>query len=165
MPFERFKSCKRIRSWLIRELTIQKDLQRGTWLLEFTQCGNLRIFLPFRFYVKSILLIWKRQHEETKLSKQQFLIHFAKKSKNDFTKNLNSRKFRKYPRCVLWISMAFNSFFHLGRPHSCWDFLHISNLYALCAFCSTNTRCPIQIGYKLKTYVPLLDTLYDFGCS
>ena len=85
--------------------------------------------------------------------------------KNDFTKNLSSSKFLKYTHCVLWISIAFNSFFHLGRPHSRLDFLHISNLYALCAFCSTNTGSPIQIGSKLKTYVPLLDTLYEFGCS
>ena len=49
------------KSWLIRGLTIQKDLQRGTWLLEFTQHQNIRIFLLIRFYVKLILLIWNRQ--------------------------------------------------------------------------------------------------------
>ena len=100
-------------------------------LIENTQCGSFKIFLPLRFYVKSVLVICKPQKRAKNchfdhLSSSEFeyilgilkrskfsaykivkmtkmtVFHSLKSAKIDFTENQSCRKIAKFSNC--WIS-------------------------------------------------------------
>ena len=102
-----------------------------------TQCGNFRIFLPIRFYVKSKLaslsvvskvaisthlqaldfdfyqfLLFVNVKNEQKIKNQRLkngIFITSKYSKVDFTENLKDRKILKFPRCAVHLFEPFTN--------------------------------------------------------
>ena len=115
---------------------LKSDTDLGS-LIRNTQCGNFRIFLLLRFYVKSILIILKSQklpfmpfeqpwilnfrnfwhfqvwifskNQNSKPSKllKQQFFDLLKSAKIDFMQKQNGRKIAKFPHCAIAGSIFF----------------------------------------------------------